>query len=59
MIISSGGTDTMYYTVTDTQGTMYKLLDSTGTTVASYNYDPFGLMRTNHLYASRLCRHIQ
>ena len=42
MIISSGGTETVYYTVTDTQGTVYKLLNSAGTVVASYNYDPFG-----------------
>jgi RHS repeat-associated protein len=42
-----GGDELKYYTVTDTQGTVYKLLDSTGSTVASYTYDPFGNRLTN------------
>lgn len=32
---------------TDTQGTMYKLLNGSGTVVANYNYDPFGLRISN------------
>jgi RHS repeat-associated protein len=47
MIIDNGSTQTVYYPVTDTQGTVYKLLNSSGSVVASYNYDPFGTIIQN------------
>ncbi len=42
-----GGDEIKYYTVADTQGTIYKLLDYQGSTVAEYTYDPFGNILTN------------
>ncbi len=42
-----GGDEIKYYTVADTQGTVYKLLDYQGSTVAEYTYDPFGNILTN------------
>ncbi len=43
----SQGTETTYYTITDSSGTIYKLLDTQGSVVASYDYDPYGLMTSN------------
>ena len=34
--------DTMYYYITNLQGDVMYLVDSSGATVASYEYDPFG-----------------
>ena len=35
-----GGDEVEYYPVTDVQGTVYKLLNSSGTEVAGYTYSP-------------------
>ncbi len=41
------GNNVYYYTASDCSGTIYKLLDDQGQIVASYNYDPFGVLIEN------------
>ena len=41
------GDEVEYYPVTDVQGTVYKLLDTSGVEVADYTYSPFGERLTN------------
>lgn len=41
------GNNIYYYTASDCSGTIYKLLDDQGQIVASYNYDPFGVLIEN------------
>jgi RHS repeat-associated protein len=42
-----GGDQVTYYIVSDSQGTPYKLLNTSGVTVAEYTYAPFGERLTN------------
>lgn len=41
------GNNVYYYTASDCSGTIYKLLNDQGQIVASYNYDPFGVLIEN------------